>query len=126
MRVAEALIFAGGVYTVALIVFHVFFWRIFNWPESLAPLNYVNRATMQVLNISLTFIFFMFAYISFAYTDELLNTHLGLAMLALISTLWLFRAALQLVFYGWRHKTSVALTLYFLLGAFLYGAPVTM
>lgn len=123
---AEALIFAGGVYTVALIVFHVFFWRIFKWPESLASLNHVNRATMKVINISLTFIFFIFAYISFAHADDLLNTGLGRAMLVLISMLWLFRAVLQLVFYGWRHKASVAFTIYFLLGAFLYSAPVTM
>ena len=120
----EALIWGGGVYTVSLIVFHVFFWRIFNWPESLAPLEYLNRATMQVLNISLTFIFFIFAYISFAHTDELLNTGLGRALLVLISLLWLFRAVLQLAFYKWRHKASVALTCFFLLGSFLYGLPV--
>ena len=119
----EALVIAGGIYTTALIVFHLLFWRIFKWPETLAPLNYVNRATMQVLNISLTFIFFIFAYISFAHTAELLNTGLGRAVLALISMLWLFRAALQLVFYGWRHKASAALAVYFLLGAILYGAP---
>jgi len=122
----EAFIFFGGVYTVALIVFHLLFRRIFKWPESLASLNYVNRATMQVMNISLTFIFVMFAFISFAYTAELLNTPLGRTMLALISALWLFRAALQLVFYGWQHKASAAFTIYFLLGMFLYGAPVIM
>jgi hypothetical protein len=120
----EALVVAGGIYTLALIVFHVFFWRIFKWPETLASLNYVNRATMQVLNISLTFIFCIFAYVSFLHTDELLNTQLGQAMLVSISMLWLFRAALQLVFYGWRHKVSAALAVYFLLGAILYGAPV--
>ena len=120
----ETLILAGGIYTAVLIVFHVFFWRIFKWPETLMPLNYMNRATVQVLNISITFIFFVFAYISFVHTDELLNTQLGRAMLALISVLWLFRAVLQLVFYKWKHKASVALALYFLLGAFLYGLPV--
>lgn len=31
----EALIIAGGIYTVALIIFHVLLWRIFNWPETL-------------------------------------------------------------------------------------------
>ena len=120
----ETLIIAGGIYTVALIIFHALLWRIFNWPETLMPLNYVNKATIQVLNISITFIFFIFAYISFAHTQELLNTDLGRTLLVLISSLWLFRAAQQVVFYKLKHKASVALAFYFLLGAVLYGVPV--
>jgi len=120
----EALIISGGIYTVVLIIFHVMFWRIFNWPETLKTLNYVNKATMQVLNISITFIFCIFAYLSFAHTQELLNTPLGRTLLILISGLWLFRAAQQLVFYKLRHKASVGLALYFLLGSVLYGIPV--
>lgn len=120
----EILVVAGGVYTVSLIVFHILFWHIFKWPKTLETLNSVNRSTMQVLNISITFIFFIFAYISFAHTSELLNTPLGNALLVLISCLWLFRAILQLVFYKLKHPASVGLTLYFLTGAFLYGIPV--
>jgi hypothetical protein len=100
------------------------FWRIFKWPETLESLNYVNKATMQVLNISITFIFFIFSYVSFAHTQELLNTGLGNSLLVLISCLWLFRAAQQVVFYNLKHKMSVGLTVFFLFGAFLYGMPV--
>ncbi len=120
----ETLIIAGGIYTVALIIFHMLFWRIFKWPETLMSLNYVNKATMQVLNISITFIFFIIAYISFAHTHELLNTQLGKTLLLLISGLWLFRAVQQVVFYKLKHKASVGLTFYFLIGALLYGVPV--
>ncbi|MEW8438345.1 MAG: hypothetical protein AB2689_09330 [Candidatus Thiodiazotropha taylori] len=119
----EALIIGGGIYMVALIVFHVLFWRIFKWPETLMSLNRVNKSTIQVLNISLTFIFAIFAYISFFHTDELLNTQLGNTLLILISLLWLFRAAQQLVFYDPRNKASIGLTVYFLVGAVLYGIP---
>jgi len=120
----EILIIAGGVYTIFLLGFHVLFWRIFKWPETLVSLNSVNRATMQVLNISITFIFFIFAYISLVHTQELLNTPLGKSLLLLISALWLFRAIQQVIFYRLKHKASVGLALYFLLGAFLYGMPV--
>ena len=120
----EMMIIAGGIYTISLIIFHVLFWRIFKWPETLMTLNYVNKATIQVLNISITFIFFIFAYISFAHTNELLNSQLGRTLLVLISGLWLFRAALQVVFYKLKHKASAGLTIYFLIGAFLYGLPV--
>ncbi len=117
-------IIAGGVYSVVLIVFHVLFWKIFKWPETLGTLNNVNKATMQVLNISITFVFFIFAYVSFAHTHELLNTRLGNSLLVLISCLWLFRAVQQVLFYKLKHKASVGLTLFFLIGAFLYGMPV--
>jgi len=120
----ETLIIVGGIYTVGLIVFHLLFWRIFKWPETLVTLNSVNKATIQVLNISITFIFVIFAYVSFAHTNELLNTQLGKSLLVLISILWLFRAVQQVVFYKLKHKASVGLTVYFLIGAFLYGIPV--
>jgi len=120
----EAFIIAGGIYTAVLIIFHMLFWRIFKWPETLDSLNYVNKATIQVLNISITFIFFIFAYVSFAHTQELLNTRLGNSLLVLISCLWLFRAVQQVVFYKLKHKASVGLTVFFLIGAFLYGMPV--
>jgi hypothetical protein len=120
----EALIIFGGVYTVVLIVFHVLFWHIFNWPTTLTVLDGLNKATMQVLNISITFIFFIFAYISFVHTHELVNTPLGRTMLVLMSVLWLFRAVQQVVFYKLKHRASVGFTVYFLLGAVLYGVPV--
>jgi len=120
----ETLIFVGGIYTVALIIFHMLFWRIFKWPETLMTLNDINKATMQVLNISITFIFVMLAYISLMHTHELLNTQLGSTLLVLISGLWFFRAVQQVVFYKLKNRASVGLTFYFLTGAFLYGVPV--
>ena len=123
----EILIISGGFYTVVLIIFHLLFWRVFNWPETLMLLNDTNRATMQVLNISITFIFFIFAYISFSHTDELLQTQPGNSLLVLIACLWMFmdiRAVQQVLFYKLKHKASVGLTLFFLIGAFLHGVPV--
>jgi len=76
------------------------------------------------VSLSITFIFCIIAYISFAHTHELLNTQLGKSLLVLISCLWLFRAAQQVVFYKLKHKASIGLTFYFLTGAFLYGLPV--
>ena len=119
----EKLIIAGGIYNIVLIMFHLMFWQLFKWPETLDALNYVNKATIQVLNISITFIFFIFSYISFVHTQELLTTPLGHSLLLLISVLWLFRAAQQIFFYKLKHKASVGLTVFFLIGAVLYGIP---
>ena len=122
----EILITLGGIYTIGLIIFHVLFWRLFDWPASLESTNFINRATIQVLNISITLIFCIFAYISLAHTMELLSTPLGNTLLVLISWLWLIRAILQVYFYSLKHIASVVLTLYFLLGAVLYGLGVVI
>jgi len=79
---------------------------------------------MQVLNISITLIFCIIAYISFAHTNELLNTRLGNTLLVSLSGLWLFRAIQQAAFYKLTQTASIALTFYFLVGALLYGLPL--
>lgn len=78
---------------------------------------------MQVLNISLTFVFIIFSYISFVHTNELLNTPLGHSLLVLITMLWIARAVQQVVFFKLKHWVSWAFTVFFLFGAFLYGIP---
>ncbi len=120
----EYFIYAGGIYTSLLIVFHLLFWRIFKWRERLAPLDWVNRSTVQVLNLGITFLFVMLAYVSFFHTRELLHSELGKSLLIFISALWFFRAALQIHFYKLKHPASIGLTGYFLLGGILYGAPL--
>ena len=119
----QTLIIAGGIYHILLIVFHLMFWRLFDWPGSLRPLDTTNRSTMQVLNITLTLIFVIFAYISIAHTEELLTTSLGYSLIVLISMLWLARTILQVVYYGLQHRASRVLTLCFITGACLYGIP---
>ena len=120
----EKLIVAGGIYNILLILFHVSFWKIFNWPESINSLSRVNKSTIQVLNISITFIFFVFSYISLVHTDELLSTELGHSILLLISLLWLFRAVLQLIFYKLKHSASLGLFIFFVCGFLIYAIPV--
>ncbi len=119
----EILIKIGGFYNILLIVFHVLFWRIFNWQEDLKTLTFLNRCTMQVLNISITLVFVIFSYISFAHTNELLHTPLGNILLALISIFWFARAAQQVIFYKLKHWISWVFMLFFSLGGVLYGIP---
>jgi len=119
----EILIKAGGIYTIGLIVFHLLFWRIFDWSNDLASLSFLNRATMQVLNISLMFAFVIFAYVSLAHTGKLLTSSLGHTLLLLMALFWLARAVQQVFFYKLRHRASWVFLLLFLSGAVLYGIP---
>lgn len=120
----ELLMYVGGVYCVALILFHLLFPKIFAWGEQLPRLNTLNRAIMQVLNLSLTFVFGILAYLSFAHADELLHTQMGRVVLGALALFWLFRSVLQVVFFKLDHWGSWAFLAFFFSGALIYGVPV--
>lgn len=121
---AEIIIFVGGVFNLGFAVYHTMFWRLFRWKEDLASLRRINREVMQVLNLCLTFVFLVMAYVSFFHTSELIQTSLGKTLLIAFSLFWFLRMIEQVVFFGIKNKMSVAFTLVFLLGSVIYLLPV--
>ena len=119
----ESILFAGGIYNIILIIFHLLFWKLFKWKKDLASLTFINRAVMQVLNLSLTFVFLIFAYISLFHAQELLSTNLGNTLLLLISIFWFLRAIEQIIFFGLKNLTSIMFFVFFLLGSIIYLYP---
>jgi ABC-type thiamin/hydroxymethylpyrimidine transport system permease subunit len=119
----DLMIRIGGLCALALVAFHLSFWRLFCWREDLRSLTSLNRAVMQVMNLALIYVFLLFAYISFAHTEDLLSTPLGHSLLVLISGLWLFRAVLQVVFFKLRHPGSIAFLVFCLASLSLYAIP---
>jgi hypothetical protein len=119
----ELLIKAGGIYNIVLVIFHLLFWRIFNWKEDLRSLSFLNRAIMQVLNLSLTLAFVIFSYISLVHTKELISTSLGQSLLGLIALFWLARSVEQVVFFKLKNWCSIAFLVFFLVGTVLYAVP---
>lgn len=119
----ETLILAGGLYHIAFAIFHMFFWRLFKWKESLSSLSFINRNVMQILNLCLTFVFLIFAYLSLVHTKELLSSDLGHAVLILICVFWVLRAIEQVVFFSLKDKISKILFFIFIVGAVIYGIP---
>ena len=117
------LIFIGGFFHLAFFVFHLFFWKLFDWKRDLSSLKPVNRGIIQVLNLRLMWIFLVFAYISFFHADALLTTALGNAILISIALAWLMRAVEQIVFFKLKSAVSAAFFVVFLFGACLYLSP---
>ena len=64
------MIFLGGVFNLGFAVLHIMFWRLFRWKEDLASLKRINRSLMQIMNICLTFLLLMIAYISFFHIPD--------------------------------------------------------
>ena len=117
----ENVILFGGIYHIGFIIFHLFFWKIFKWDVTLRKLNSIDRSTIQVLNISLTFVFSIFAYLSLNFSFELTSTKLGLSILLFISLFWFFRAIQQVYFYGLKNRLSKMLFIIFIFGGIIYS-----
>ena len=120
---SELWIITGGIFCVGFVIFHLTFWKLFKWQEDLASLTFFNRAVMQVLNLSLTFAFFIFGYISLFHTRELLTTSLGTSLLLLISIFWFLRAIQQILFFGLKNNVSLFLFIVFVAGFTIYLTP---
>ena len=116
----NTLLIVGGFYHLGFAIFHLFFWRLFNWKKDLASLTIINRAVMQILNLCLTFVFIVFAYISLFYSSEMLSTNLGKVITASISLFWLIRFAEQLYFFGLKKLFSIILSIIFFAGFIIY------
>jgi hypothetical protein len=119
----KTLIIIGGIYCLAFAIFHLAFWRLFDWKNELPKLNSINRGVLQVLNLRLTYVFFVIAFFCFFLTDELLNTILGKFVLGAISLFAVMRAIEQLIF--WKvEKIGIAFFVIFLVGAGIFAVPV--
>jgi len=120
----HTLLIIGGIFHFGFAVFHLFFWRLFNWKKDLTRLTFVNRAVMQILNLCLTFVFLVVGYISIFYSNELLTTNLGKVILVAISAFWFFRTIEQIIFFGVKEIRSNILTIIFIVGFIIYLIPI--
>lgn len=117
------LIYIGGIYCLIFAIFHLAFWKLFDWKNDLPKLKSVNRGVMQVLNLRLTYVFIVVAFISFFFAEDLINTKLGNVILGAVSLFALMRAIEQLIF--WKiEKIGVAFFFIFLIGAGIFAIPL--
>ena len=124
MPATNTLVYLCGLYSLGFAIFHIFFWKVFNWKSDLKKLSIVNRGIMQILNVCLMYFFLFSAFICFFYADELIKTPLGKSSLIALSLFWLLRSIQQFVFLKIYNRTVYLLTILFIIGAILFALPV--
>lgn len=115
---------AGGVLHLLWAAFHLAFPRLFRWDTALAALDRVNGSILRVLNLCLTFQFLVLAWLSLAFTDELLTTPLGRALCAGLTGFWLLRLGLQFTHFRALAPRSLVLSVLFAATCAAYAAPL--
>ncbi len=124
MTSREILVLLGGVHGLGFAVFHLAFWKLFDWPRALQSTNAATRAVVQILNLRLIYVFLGVAAACFTLPGDLLDTRLGNAFLAGMSLFWVGRTIEQFVFLRIDHPLVHALTVLFVAGAVLFAAPL--
>jgi len=105
-------------------LFHLFFWKLLNWKKQLKELTAVNRAVVQTLNVCLTFMFFLVAYIFYFSATEIETTEIGSILLCGMGIFWFIRALMQLYLFEMGKKIHKILLVLFFLGAVIHIIPL--
>jgi len=120
---ARRLVQIGGVINWLFVIFHLSFWKLFGWPQSIALWSPVNRTVVQVLNIHAAYVLAVFGFLSFAFRDEMSTTRMGRSVGMAIAVFWVLRGVNQLVFEDISSGESWAITAVCLGVAALYVIP---
>ena len=115
-----AFFYACSVYYLAFAVFHIGFWRLFNWTIELRKLSFTNRAVMQILNLRIIFMCFLMAFIYYRFPQELMQSGLGKTLLIGMGLFWLGRTIEQFIFFKHNNKYIVLATCIFIVGTVLH------
>lgn len=121
---AHTWIVLGGLHSLAFAGFHLAFWNLFRWRDTLKTATVADRAILQILNLRLIYVFLGVAVLCFGYTDELHTSALGRALLAGMSLFWVGRTIEQFVFLRVNRPLVHLLTALFVLGAVLFAMPL--
>ena len=119
----KILLIIGGIINFLLVIFHLSFWKIFNWSESLSSLNFMDRGVMQTLNVHIAFVVLVFSVISIFYYKELLSTGLGKLILISISSFYFLRSLNQIIFFDIRFFESIVIFIAGIIIGLLYLIP---
>jgi hypothetical protein len=117
----KSLLITDGLLNAFLAIFHMMFWKMFNWKESLQSLDSLQRAIVQVLNIHLILAIVLFAYLSLFKIEELVSTGIGKTILLFIAVFYFIRIINQFIFFDMSYGMSWAIVVLCLVLAVLYG-----
>jgi len=121
----KRLIQIGGSLQLLFVAFHLSFWKLFDWGQSLASLTANDRAVMQVLNIHTAYALAIFSLLSLILPEEMSTTKLGRIVSLSIAGFWILRAVNQAVFWGLSFAGSWMILFVCLAIAILYLVPST-
>ena len=119
-------IYLAGVYNISLALFHLLFWKLFDWRKDLLRLSHANKAIMQIFNVQMIYYFLFVAVVCFWLPSELTFSKLGKVFLGGNTLFWFIRVIQQFVFLRINDYRVHILTGVFVVGTILFGLATIM
>lgn len=116
----KTIIIIGSVMLLLLGIFHIAFWRLFNWAEELPRLSQDNSGIMQMANIGIICYLFSMSFILFACRFRITYSRVGKLLLLSISLFFAVRLVLEFIFPG----GSLGLAGFLLFLVIIFGIPI--
>ena len=107
----------------AFAAFHLAFWKLFRWRETLPRMTPADRAILQIANLRLVYLFLGVGALCLAFPQELAGSTLGRAVLLGMAGFWAGRLLEQFVFLPGNRILLHALSAAFALGIVLFAWP---
>ncbi|HST44915.1 MAG TPA: hypothetical protein VLK29_06800 [Luteimonas sp.] len=114
-----------AVHSAGFALFHLAFWRLFNWPASLRATTRPNRAILQIANLQLVVVFAGVAAMCVAFPGPLGSSPLGRALLGGMALFWAVRLVGQFIWLRVHHPLVHALSALFALGVVAFGVAAS-
>lgn len=113
-----------GIFNLLLAIFHILFWKIFNWKTTLVKGTKGNKVAIQIMNIQLIYLFIVMSFVYLFYTEELMQSKIGNTVLFGYAGFWIVRFFQQFIFLKQKGKFVIGLTFLFFVGALLHLIPI--
>ncbi len=89
----------GGIITSLFSVFHLMFYWMLDWENSLSCLNQDNWAIMMTFNVLGNMIFLLFSVLSFRFPEKLVDEFMGRIWLLFMASVYVMRIVAEFVFW---------------------------
>ncbi len=122
----EFFVISCGIFNISFGILHLFFWKLFDWKHDLQKISYYNRATLQILNLRMIYVFISVGFIIVLFRADIMYSTLGDAILVGVLLFWLGRLIEQVIFLREKSFKVMALTGVIVIGLGLHILALTL
>ena len=120
-------IYAAGILTLFMAIFHTQFYKKFGWEKDFKNIRSLNQKILYTIHLALLILFVLFGIFTLIYSNELAESR-GLAMGINLSLaiFWLWRFIWQILYFQKTSALAVVLIVWFMLLSAAYILPVVL
>ncbi|MCK4662216.1 MAG: hypothetical protein KAT68_05085 [Bacteroidales bacterium] len=109
-------IYAGGILTLLMAIFHTRFYKLFKWKAEYSHVTEINKKIFYTIHLALLLVFFIFGFLSLIYAQELSkSTGISFGINLMISIFWFWRTIWQLLYFKGKIMHYVLIIIFSLL-----------